>query len=164
MKNSYQGIDSTIVKHVRFQASRLKSKNCFINESLEDIEQELFCQVWQYLNQHDEKRSSFSTFVARLANYCARNMLRNQLCLKRNITFDDINDDIPDHRNSEIEAIIRNDINNIISTLSEKDSNLCQLLKVFTITEASVITKIPKTTIYRTLKRIRDKFSVLEKL
>ncbi len=57
MKNSYQGIDSTIVKHVRFQASRLKSKSCFINESLEDIEQELFCQVWQYLNQHDEKRS-----------------------------------------------------------------------------------------------------------
>ncbi|WP_265026676.1 hypothetical protein [Wolbachia endosymbiont (group A) of Bibio marci] len=52
-------------------------------------------------------------------------MLRNQLCLKRNITFDDINDDIPDHRNSEIEAIIRTDINNIISTLSEKDSNLC---------------------------------------
>ncbi|WP_341823136.1 hypothetical protein [Wolbachia endosymbiont (group A) of Clivina fossor] len=49
MKNSYQGIDSTIVKHVRFQASRLKSKSCFINESLEDIEQELFCQVWQYL-------------------------------------------------------------------------------------------------------------------
>lgn len=47
-------------------------------------------------------------------------MLRNQLCLKRNITFDDINDDIPDHRNSEIEAIIRTDINNIISTLSEK--------------------------------------------
>ncbi len=91
-------------------------------------------------------------------------MLRNQLCLKRNITFDDINDDIPDHRNSEIEAIIRTDINNIISTLSEKDSNLCQLLKVFTITEVSVITKIPKTTIYRTLERIRNKFSVLEKL
>ncbi|WP_245609573.1 helix-turn-helix domain-containing protein [Wolbachia endosymbiont of Trichogramma pretiosum] len=61
-------------------------------------------------------------------------------------------------------AIIRTDINNIISTLSEKDSNLCQLLKVFTITEVSVITKIPKTTIYRTLERIRDKFSILEKL
>ncbi|MGL9726472.1 MAG: hypothetical protein ACR5KV_08100, partial [Wolbachia sp.] len=80
---------------------------------------------------HFDKIFIFITFVARFDIFFDRIMLGIKFCLKRNITFYYINDDIPDHRNSEIEAIIRTDINNIISTLSEKDSNLCQLLSGF---------------------------------
>ncbi|WP_265022340.1 MULTISPECIES: sigma-70 family RNA polymerase sigma factor [unclassified Wolbachia] len=162
MNNSYQGIDPIIVKYVTFHASSLKSKSCFINESLEDIEQELFYQVWQYLDQYDEKRSSFNTFIARLTNHRARNMLRDQLRLKRNIIFDDISDDIQDSSNLETEAIIRTDINSIISTLSKRDRNLCELLKTLTVSEVSAMTKVSKASIYRVLDKIVRKFPSLK--
>lgn len=161
-KNSYKGIDPTIVKNVVFQAYNLKSHSCFINESIEDLEQKLCFLVWQGLDQYDEKRSNFNTFIARLTDYCAREMLRSQQCLKRNIPFEEIDENIPGYMDLEKEAIIRTDISNIISSLPKRESNLCELLKTFTITEASVISKIPKTTVYRILERIRHKFSSLK--
>ena len=87
-KNSYLGIDSIVVKWIKYYSRSLNKNRYFINESLEDIEQELFCEVWPCLNQYDETRSSFSTFVAQLTKSRANNLLLKRKCIKHSMDFD----------------------------------------------------------------------------
>ncbi|WCR59252.1 MAG: hypothetical protein PG978_000688 [Wolbachia endosymbiont of Ctenocephalides felis wCfeF] len=156
-RNSFLGVDPVVVKYIRYYANYLNRTGYFTHGSLEDIELELFCEVWPYLNQYDETRSSFNTFVANLTKCRALNLLRNQLCAKRQVNFI-IDDDIPDCRCFESDMMVHIDVDNIISKLPKSHSDLCELLKVFTITEVSKITGIPKTTIYNILRQIRDRF------
>lgn len=160
-RNSFSGIDPIVIKYIKYYAYCLKYVDCFIHESLEDIELELFCEVWPCLSLYDETRSSFNTFVANLTRHRARNLLRNQLCTKRQINFG-IDDNIPDCKYLENDIMVYIDVKNIISKLPESHRKLCELLKVSTITEASKITGIPKTTVYNILRQIRDKFSSLK--
>ncbi|WP_353275764.1 RNA polymerase sigma factor [Wolbachia endosymbiont (group A) of Pipizella viduata] len=160
-RNSFSGIDPIIVKYIKYYASCLNHVGCFIHESLEDIELELFCEVWPDLNRYDETRSSFNTFVANLTKYRARDLLRSQLRAKHQIDFG-IDDDIPDCKYLESDMMVYIDVKNIISKLPKSHRDLCELLKVFTITEVSKITGIPKTTVYNILRQIRDKFLSLK--
>ncbi|WP_264374869.1 MULTISPECIES: sigma-70 RNA polymerase sigma factor region 4 domain-containing protein [unclassified Wolbachia] len=160
-KNSFSGVDPIIVKYIKYYASCLNHTNCFIDRSLEDIELELFCEVWPCLSLYDKTRSSFNTFVANLTRRRARNLLRNQLCTKRQINFG-IDDNIPDSKYLEDDIMVYIDVKNIISKLPKSHRKLCELLKVSTITEAAKITGIPKTTVYNILRQIRDKFSSLK--
>ncbi|WP_353269658.1 sigma-70 family RNA polymerase sigma factor [Wolbachia endosymbiont (group A) of Myopa testacea] len=160
-RNSFSGIDSTVVKYIKYYAYCFKSTDCFIHYSLEDIELELFCEIWPCLSLYDKTRSSFNTFVANLTRSRARNFLRNQLCTKRQINFG-IDDTIPDCKYLESDMIVHIDVKNIISQLPQSHKKLCELLKICTITEAAKITGIPKTTVYNILRQIRDKFSSLK--
>ncbi|WP_333023951.1 hypothetical protein [Wolbachia endosymbiont of Pentidionis agamae] len=45
-KNSYPGIDSKVVGLVKFFANYYKSLKCSTDQSIEDIEQDLFCEFF----------------------------------------------------------------------------------------------------------------------
>ncbi|MFP3026886.1 MAG: sigma factor, partial [Wolbachia sp.] len=79
------GVDPIVVQNIRYQAKRLKLFECFAHETHKDLEQELFYEVWTYLDRYDESKGSFNTFVARLTERRANNLLEKQLCMKRNI-------------------------------------------------------------------------------
>ncbi|WP_168464776.1 sigma-70 family RNA polymerase sigma factor [Wolbachia endosymbiont of Ctenocephalides felis wCfeT] len=157
-KNSFLGVNTTVIRWVKYYANRLNYNRYFINESLEDIEQELFCEVWPRLNQYDETRGSFGTFVAQLTRSCANNLLLKRKRTECFIEFD-VDDDIPDHRCFEHDTAARFDVDYIFATLLEPERSICELLKSFTATEVAKITGMPRTTIYNILKQIRDKFS-----
>ncbi len=42
------GVDPIVVQNIRYQARRLKLFECFTHETHEDLEQELFCEIWTY--------------------------------------------------------------------------------------------------------------------
>ncbi len=106
-KNSYLGVNPIIVQQIRFHAKRLKQHKCFVEYDLEDIEQELLCDIWSYLDQYDKNRGAFSTFITKLVQSRANNLLHKQLCIKRNIVYfiADI-DCIPDTKRFDHEVII----------------------------------------------------------
>ncbi|BET27965.1 hypothetical protein wCauATS_01670 [Wolbachia pipientis] len=145
-----------IVKNVKYQAYRLKLAKCFIDENNEDLEQELFCEIWPCLDQYDEDKSSFNTFVARLTENKAINMLKKQQCAKRNIN-NHISIDVTELFESEITKRI--DVDYMISVLPKKWQNICEQLKFFNLHEVAKMNNVSRTTLNNIIKKIRAKLS-----
>ncbi|WP_265042080.1 sigma-70 family RNA polymerase sigma factor [Wolbachia endosymbiont (group B) of Melanostoma mellinum] len=145
-----------IVKNVKYQAYRLKLAKCFIDENNEDLEQELFCEIWPCLDQYDEDKSSFNTFVARLTENKAINMLKKQQCAKRNIN-NYISIDVTDLFEGEITKRI--DVDYMISVLPKEWQNICEQLKFFNLHEVAKMNNVSRTTLNNIIKKIRAKLS-----
>lgn len=160
-RNIYTGMDSTVIKYAKYHAFQLQSTGYFDDEIIEDTEQELLSLIWPYLSQYDETRSSFNTFVSRLANSRARNLLRKRQFMKYSMVFG-LDDNISDHKHLENEVAMRFDVADIILTLSQTRRDLCELLEDFTIAEVAEITGIPKSSVYYILKQMRNEFSLVK--
>lgn len=145
-----------IVKNVKYQAYRLKFAKCFIDENHEDLEQELFCEIWPYLDQYDEDKSSFNTFVARLTENKAINLLKKQRCAKRDIN-NYINIDVTELFEREITKRI--DVDYMISILPKKWQNICEQLKFFNLHVVAKMNNVSRTTLNNIIKKIRTKLS-----
>ena len=82
-KNRYPGMDPAIVKQIQYHAWRLKQMPCFCSEDIEDIEQELLCEVLKCLAKYNKQKSSLGTFVDQIITRRSNNMIRRRLSLKR---------------------------------------------------------------------------------
>ncbi|WP_386086910.1 sigma-70 family RNA polymerase sigma factor [Wolbachia endosymbiont (group A) of Norellia spinipes] len=142
-----------VVQNIRYQAKRLKLFECFAHE---DLEQELFCEIWTYLDRYDESKGSFNTFVARLTERRANNLLEKQLCIKRNIN-NYIN--IEKTEAFEDEVAKRTDVDYMISTLPRKMQRICEQLKYFNLYEVAKMNNISRTTLNTMVRKIRIKLS-----
>jgi len=156
VKNSYYGVDHIIVKNIKYQAYRLKLSKCFIYEAREDLEQELFCEVWLYLDKYDKSKGSFSAFVAKLTEHRANNLLNKQLCMKRNIN-NYINIETEEFFAGDVEKHI--DVDYMISTLPKKWHKICEQLKYFNLYEVAKINNISRTTLNNIISKIRKQLS-----
>lgn len=165
-QNLYLGINPIIVRYVvryvRYYAKCIKRLKCFTHESIEDIEQELFCMIWPTVKKYDETKSSFPTFVSQLVKCRTINLIKKQSCKKRGgregISYIDSEalDGIVDERYHFADEVAdRIDANYVISILPEEWQTLCKQLEVLSIPEAAEINEIPKTTVYNTLDRIK---------
>lgn len=145
-----------VIKNIKYQAYRLKLFQCFADETHEDLEQELFCQIWLYLDKYDEHRSSFSTFVAKLTEHRANNLLARQSCIKR-----DISNYVSVETAQQFEDDIAKctDVDYMISTLPKKWQEICEQLKHFNRYEVAEMNGISRTTLNKIIKKIRTKLS-----
>ncbi|WP_065106761.1 sigma-70 RNA polymerase sigma factor region 4 domain-containing protein [Wolbachia endosymbiont of Nomada ferruginata] len=141
-----------VVQNIRYQAKRLKLFECFAHETHEDLEQELFCEIDRY----DESKGSFNTFVARLTERRANNLLEKQLCIKRNIN-NYVN--IEKTEAFEDEVAKRTDVDYMISTLPRKMQKICEQLKYFNLYEVAKMNNISRTTLNTMVRKIRIKLS-----
>ena len=161
-QNSYKGIDPIIIRYVKYYAKCIKCLKCFAHESIEDIEQELLCMIWPTLDQYDESRSSFATFICQLVRSRALNLITKQSCQKRGgkegISYVDPNvlDQMIDEKyHFSDEVADRIDANYVISTLPQEWQTLCKQLEVLSVPEAAEVNEISKTTVYNTLNRVK---------
>ncbi|MDX5526273.1 MAG: sigma-70 family RNA polymerase sigma factor [Wolbachia endosymbiont of Andrena nigroaenea] len=161
-QNSYSGINPIVVKYVKYYVKYLKRLKCFADESIEDIEQELFLLVWSTIIQYDESKSCFVAFVKQLVKCRAINLVYRQSCEKRGgkqgILYIDhtILDNIADERcRFEDEIADRSDLDYIVSTLPQEWQVLCRQLEIFSVPEVAEIRGIARTTVYDILRRIR---------
>ncbi|WP_425383680.1 sigma-70 family RNA polymerase sigma factor [Wolbachia endosymbiont (group A) of Microdon myrmicae] len=152
----YSGVDPIVVQNIQYQVKRLKFFECFAHETHEDLEQELFCEIWTYLDRYDESKGSFNTFVARLTERRANNLLEKQLCIKRNIN-NYIN--IEKTEAFEDEVAKRTDVDYMISTLPRKMQKICEQLKYFNLYEVAKMNNISRTTLNTMIRKIRIKLS-----
>ncbi|APR98649.1 RNA polymerase sigma factor [Wolbachia endosymbiont of Folsomia candida] len=161
-KNSYSGINPIIVRYVRYYAKCIKRLKCFAHESIEDVEQELFCMIWPTVEKYDEAKSSFPTFVCQLVKCRAINLIRKQSCKKRGgkegVSYidPDVLDGMIDERyHFSDEVADRIDADYVISTLPPEWQTLCKQLEVLSIPEAAEVNQMSRTTVYNTLDRVK---------
>lgn len=152
----YSGVDPIVVQNIQYQVKRLKFFECFAHETHQDLEQELFCEIWTYLDRYDESKGSFNTFVARLTERRANNLLEKQLCIKRNIN-NYIN--IEKIEAFEDEVAKRTDVDYMISMLPIKMQKICEQLKYFNLYEVAKMNNISRTTLNTMIRKIRTKLS-----
>jgi RNA polymerase sigma factor (sigma-70 family) len=145
-----------VIKNVKYQAYKLKLSKCFIDEDQKDLEQELFCEVWPYLDRYNKDKSSFNTFVAKLTENSARNLLQKRLCAKRDIS-NYISIDDAELFLDEVER--HADIDYMISTLPQKWQDICEQLKFFGLSEVAMMNNISRTTLNSIIRKIRIKLS-----
>ncbi|NSX83589.1 sigma-70 family RNA polymerase sigma factor [Wolbachia endosymbiont of Atemnus politus] len=148
-RNSYSGIDPKVVKLIKFYA---KSRKRYIDQDIEDIEQDLFCTFFSCLDQYDETKGSLSTF----ANQVIKNRINN---LIRGTTPKLENNVQQESYCFEDEAILRVDIEQIISKLPKKWQVLCEQLKHHSIAEVADMNNMSRTTLHNIIKRMRPKFA-----
>ncbi|MBD0392279.1 sigma-70 family RNA polymerase sigma factor [Wolbachia endosymbiont of Pentalonia nigronervosa] len=154
-KNSYSGIDPKVVGLVKFYAKSLKYS---ADQSIEDIEQDLFCEFFSCLNQYDETKGSLSTFAKQVIKNRIHNLTRKHIHTTPNLK----NCMQQESYCFEDESILRVDVERIISKLPEKWQVLCKQLKYHSITEVAHMHNMSRTTLHRILKKMRSKFLSLD--
>lgn len=163
-KNSYSGTNPIVVRYVRYYAKCLKCLECFADDSIEDVEQELFLLIWPTVINYDENNSRFAFFVSQLVKCRAINLVYRRSCQKRGgkqgVSYIDhtVLDSIADEKYSFADEIAaRIDLDEVISRLPKEWQVLCRQLEVLSVPEVAELNGLARTTIYDILRRIRKR-------
>jgi hypothetical protein len=120
---------------------------------IEDIEQELMCEVLECLHKFDEQRGLLEHFIRKVLARRSVNLLQSSLCAKRGpfVNFRECNE-------NDCDEFASNDRSTEINLLSDYLPNrykiLCKLLADHSVTETSKIIGKSRAFVYRDLKRI----------
>lgn len=168
MQYKYPGIDPVIIKQIKKRARKLKSRKCFVDHYIEDIEQELLCQTWSDLSQYSGDESGREAFIYSVVKNRAVNLLRKQLRTKRSneigafVDINDLDDVIDENSCFEDKVAASVDINEAISKLPKLWQYICYELKSHSISEIAEIHGISRTTVYNIREQIRAKLAHLK--
>ncbi len=167
-RNRYPGMDNTIVKQIQYHAWRLKQMPCFFSEEIEDVEQELLCEVFECLSKFNKEKSSLGTFVDQIITRRSNNMIQRRLSIKRGgrtttISLDIVDDfgvamvdTIPDPHERNLDFVI--DVAQALGAVPEPWREFATLLQTHTITEVASLTGKSRAAIYRILEQLRPCF------
>ena len=152
--NRYTDINPTVIWQIKFYAKYLKNSEYFVDEQLEDIEQELLVQVWPLLNQYDWNKGKFSVF----SNLVIKSRTSNLMASAKRSRM-------PSIEMSDKEYFINTthiDIESIISRLPKKLQSVCEQLKFFNLVEVARMNNMSRTTLYYIIQKLRVKFHSLK--
>lgn len=145
----------------------------------EDLEQQLMCDVLRRLRRFDPSRGAIGTFIARVVERHIAIILRDRRAPIRDYRRNacSLNEDVIGEdgetveRGDTIDAQVNRpgrsdedlgqlvlDVRQVIGGLPEDLRALCVRLKTQTVTEISLQTGTPRTTLYDAIRRIRDHF------
>lgn len=162
--NCYKGLNSIIVKQVRYYAYKLKKRLGYAD--IEDIEQDLMLCLLEHAKTYDPTRAKFSTFANYLLVYkikditeklisqknrcwaCRTGLIEHHTCLESY----ELLDTHYDPTNGMHLAI---DLNRVESLLTEPLASLLGQLKIYNVSEISRLKKIPRSTLSDLLKKLR---------
>ena len=165
-----------IIKH---RILRLLGRAGLTKGDREDVEQELMCDVLRRLPRFDPSRGAIGTFIARVVERHIAIILRDRRAPIRDYRRNgrSLNEDVvgeddgTDERGDTIDAQVNRpgrsdedrsqlilDVHQVIDGLPEDLRTLCVRLKTQTVTEISLQTGTPRTTLYDAIRRIRVHF------
>jgi RNA polymerase sigma-70 factor (ECF subfamily) len=173
--------DNEIIRQViHSMARRLVGKAGFKFQDQDDLEQELQLQVRKRLPKYDPNQSDHDAFVRMVVSRCATNMRRDNVAPKRNSrsvqSLDatarnesvPLAEAVPSHqhdarlglqrRSEHEEAQLKSDVRAVLTQLAPQDQRLAEMLKSQSITEAARRLSVPRTTLYRDVRRLRMLF------
>jgi hypothetical protein len=121
---------------------------------LDDIEQELMCEVISSLPRFDEQRGSLEHFIKKILARRAANLLESFLRIKRG-PFINFRGYIENDNFDENEICKnRTDLHWLMDHLPSKYKLICKLLENYSVAEAARIIDKSRASIYHDLKRI----------
>ena len=145
----------------------------------EDLEQQLMCDVLRRLRRFDPSRGAIGTFIARIVERHIAIILRDRRAPIRDYRRNgcSLNDDLTGEdgetveradaidaqvnrpgRSEEDRSQLILDVHQVVDGLPEDLRTLCVRLKAQTVTEISLQTGTPRTTLYDAIRRIRGHF------
>lgn len=73
-RNSYSSIDPKVVNLIKFYAIYYYKR--LIDQDIEDIEQDLFCEFLSCIDQYEKTKGSLSTFAKQVVKNHINNLVR----------------------------------------------------------------------------------------
>lgn len=166
---------------IRCKARQLVGKAGFTWDDVEDLEQEMRLDLLERLPKFDPDKASRTTFVARVIEHKISKLCRHRKQQRRDYRRESgsLNDPIADgegktiehaytigqdevdirmghrRRSLEEEAHLRLDVSLVMSGLPESLREIAERLKTETITEAAKSLGIPRSTLYRSIGRLK---------
>ena len=132
-----------------------------------DLTQEVFISMLKTINNYDETKASFSTWLYKIATYRIVDYYRSKY-YKYNNLVEPIDEHIV-YDNYDMETVIENkeDIKRIIDVVNKMDTVYQQIFRLklfteYTFLEISIILQIPESTVktkyYSVIKKIKKRF------
>jgi hypothetical protein len=121
---------------------------------IEDIEQELMCELLSCLQKFDKRQGSIEHFVRKILERRSFNLLRDHLRTKRGpfAVFREYIESDNSYRSAINDAGI--ELNWLMKSLPNEYKTLCRLLKSYSVAEAAKILGKSRMSLYRDLKEI----------
>lgn len=181
VNNRYEGINKYAVKKVRYEARKLVGRVGLTKWDIEDIEQDLFLDLFERLPKYNQYLAQPNTFIALLVEHKVASIVEARKAGRRDYRLCcSINDRIEDEKGEwfKIDTIEQDDylrradkisrptaeldisigIDQTVEKLSPELRELCSRLVTQTVTEISRETGTPRGTIYESIKRLRTIF------
>ena len=164
--NRYDGIDKRIVSNVKVYAKNLKRSPIFRSMDLEDLEQELMCEILSCIDQFDERCGELEHFVRKVLKRRCATLIETYMRKKRDsiIRLSEYSDEVHGDSFIELRELIEKQIeaSDFIDMLPIKFRMLYQLLLRYSISDAVMITRLSRSGISRDIKRIAFLFRHFE--
>jgi DNA-directed RNA polymerase specialized sigma24 family protein len=167
-KNNYHGIDTYILKQVRYHARSAIRHSALRTMDVEDIEQELILDVLSRIHAHDPERASWHTFVNCILMHKIATLIAEAKAQKRgrglqSISLDAMlentngeDDTFPDPAgNPERGMHLAIDLHLVMQTLPQPLVLLIWQLGTYNPSELSRMTGVPRATLYRSINVLR---------
>jgi len=182
-RNSYDGVDPYAANLVRHKARQLVGKAGLTEDDREDIEQELMMDLIVRMKQFNPSKGKKTTFMTRIVERRISNIFETRFaqCRDWRKCMTSLNEPVPagdDDITERVEQLnsdgqmgyngkesgdqrtddIRLDIESVLSSLSEDLQYLCKKLRSGNMAEIARELKIPRSTLYGKLTKLRDAF------
>lgn len=118
----------------------------------EDLEQEILIQIWLALRQFDAARASLSTFVERVAATTIASICRRNSAVKRTKPADY---HPPESAQLLVKVELFVDLQRALAKLAPRDRKVALLSAECSPAEIARSLKVSRTSVYRSLNRIR---------
>ena len=182
--SSRRALDAYALACIKHKAYQLLGQAGFTADDVEDLEQELTVHLFEQLPKYDPTRGAFSTFVNRVVDHKAADILDARFAARRDcrIFVGSIDDTVGLREGGEVpimdldledavhvqrgiadpsphaEAELRIDLERAMAALTPEQRDLCRRLLTATIAEISAATGVPRPTLYDRLRQIRAAF------
>ena len=182
--SSRRALDAYALACIKHKAYQLVGQAGLTADDLEDLEQELTIHLFERLPKFDSTRGAFSTFVDRVVDHKAADILDARFAARRDcrIFVGSIDDTVRLREGGEVpimdldledavhvqrgisapsphaEAEFRINLERAMAALTPEQRDLCRRLLTATIAEISAATGVPRPTLYDRLRQIRVAF------
>jgi RNA polymerase sigma-70 factor (ECF subfamily) len=174
------GLDEYADRLIRIKARQLARRPEFQSWDPEDIEQELTLDLLQRLLHHDPARASRNTFIARAVEHKVASLIEHRTRTKRHCPTEMMSlDDPASGEDGEIvprsETIdpatlqrvptpsdtpeLAVDLALAMEDLPDDMRDLCERLRTETVSEIARRLGIPRSTLYESIRRLRQRLS-----
>ena len=164
--NRYDGIDERIVSNVKVYAKNLQRKTIFRSMDLEDLEQELMCEILSCIDKFDERYGNLEHFVRKVLKRRCATLIETYMRKKRDsiIRISEYSDEMHGDNFTELQELVDKQIelSNFIKMLPIKFRMLYQLLLRYSINDTVMITKLSRSSVSRDIRRIAFLFNRFE--
>lgn len=168
--NKYDGIDKRIVSNVKQCAKNLKRNAAFRFMSIDDIEQELMCEIFSCMDKFDSNCGELEHFIRKVLSRRCTNLIETYKRKKRDsfIKFSEYNDEVCNDRTDDIfhkyQTALEKHIDAfpLMNEMPIRYRLLYQLLLRHSVVEVSKIIGLSRFTILRNLKEISWVFRCMD--